>query len=64
MLSEEQFIEEEGCVCPACGSHNLWFGDAHTECGGAFQSMSCEECKAEWTTHYTMTGYIFLETED
>lgn len=57
----EQYAEDNGTRCPCCGGAQLSGGFVEIEAGAASQGISCDDCGAEWTDTYVLTGYRNLE---
>lgn len=57
MLTVEEYIEQEGGVCPFCGSGQLEGGT--TDMGGlrATQNVWCNVCDREWFDEYRLVGF-------
>lgn len=61
-LTSAQYVKQNGLVCPACKTVNVYARD-FTVGGGptAYQNCDCCECGASWTDHYGLTGYDELK---
>lgn len=63
-LSDKQYREASGGVCPYCGSENIEGGSIDIQGKTAQQEVSCLECGAEWNDVYHLAGYNDLKDED
>lgn len=57
-LSNEEFVQNCGMVCPFCGSEDI--EDAGKQLMEGLQvndKMGCPSCGKEWWVIYTLTGY-------
>ena len=61
MLSEQQYIEKRGLICPRCESDDI--GVEHAEFDGdyAWQVTECDKCDLRWIDDYSLTGYTITE---
>ena len=60
-LSEEQiktYIENDS-RCPWCNSSNIFGFQFKFEERLIYQSIECNDCKAEWEDEYTITGISY-----
>lgn len=56
--AEEAYVACKGTHCPSCGSDDLLGAEVTIDCGEATQDIICNECGAEWTDVYKLTGYL------
>lgn len=56
-LSDKEYADVKGTVCPVCGSDDLDGGSVDIDAGTATQEVVCLECLSSWTDVYTLTGY-------
>ncbi len=42
--------------CPFCGSDDILGEHVTIDCGGAYQEVSCIQCKRRWYDTYTLTS--------
>ena len=54
--NEEKYLEEGGTKCLHCDSGEIEGGYVNIEGGEAWQAVTCNDCLAEWTDIYTLTG--------
>ncbi len=58
-LTQEEYVDKMGCLCPICGKgtetdgHELFKQDD----GIAWQSRKCSNCGAKWTDQYELVGF-------
>ena len=58
MLTEKEYVKEEGHQCPKCKTFgNIAGGPFDVEDGKAYQEVWCEECGAFWSDVYKLAGY-------
>jgi transcription elongation factor Elf1 len=50
-----KYIKGDGNKCPKCGSSDIVGDSVEIDAGGAWQSVSCSECEAEWVDIYKLT---------
>lgn len=63
-LSDKQYREASGGVCPCCGSENIEGGSIDIQGRSAYQEVSCLECDASWNDVYHLAGYNDLKNAD
>jgi len=59
MITEQQreeYLKRCGVACPVCLSTNIQGESIDSGAGRATQEMGCNNCNAEWTDVYTLTG--------
>jgi len=56
--TDEQYVAQGGNHCPACGSRDIEGHEVNIDSGYATQECGCNQCDAEWTDTYRLTGYI------
>lgn len=63
-LSQKAYVKASGCICPACRKSNV--SADHPEIDGSvvWVNVSCQDCDAQWTDVYELTGYSNLEVSD
>jgi transposase-like protein len=54
VLTEKQYIEKGGVVCPICESDHIEAGSIDIEGQHAYQSVWCRSCEAEWDDVYEL----------
>jgi len=59
-LTDEEYVAKGGGVCPVCGSDQVEGGSIDVDGPSAAQSVSCNDCNAEWKDIYQLTGYADL----
>lgn len=50
------YVKGGGTRCPYCDSEDVGGKGVHVNVGTAVQDMGCDECGAEWTDAYELTG--------
>lgn len=64
-MTNEEYVEKQGLVCPACGDKDVTATDSPEVNGRyAFQPVCCNTCRAQWTDEYMLVGYSNLEKEN
>ena len=64
-MTENEYVEGRGLKCPLCRSPDVVCGRADFDGDiNICQDVSCRECDASWTDHFTMTGYGELIADD
>jgi DNA-directed RNA polymerase subunit RPC12/RpoP len=61
MLSEQQYIEKMGLICPRCESDKIDVEHAEFDGDYAWQVVECSECSLRWVDDYSLTGYTITE---
>lgn len=56
-MSQRRYVKCGGICCPFCGGGNIEGGPVEIDGGDAWQEITCADCEADWTDHYTLTGY-------
>ena len=57
ILTEEQkkaYIEGNQCICPVCKCDDIEGSSVNIDSGGAWQSVSCNNCNREWVDIYKL----------
>jgi len=57
LLTEEKYVKYSGGICPACRKNTITSDSIEAEGSSAWANCRCSSCGAEWTDHYTLTGY-------
>lgn len=57
MLTNKEYLDECGQVCPHCSSINLSGDHVQIDAGSAWQDITCDDCGKEWQDTYTLTGF-------
>lgn len=61
-LSDAEYVEKGGSICPSCGSANICTTSSmEVDGGSAWQNCKCNDCDAEWNDVYSLKGYDNLE---
>ena len=62
-LTEKEYVNKLGLICPSCQSGDIEAIDSVTvNIGCATQPFMCNVCEATWDDQYTLDGYGNLET--
>ena len=58
---EVDWLYEDHCLCPRCGSDDIDFGQSDGDDDGEAQECECHRCGQEWTATYSrvFTGIYF-----
>ncbi len=57
-LTNEEYVERNGCCCPLCESDNIVaFNDITVEGNILFRRVTCVTCCSDWVEEYTLSGY-------
>lgn len=59
-LTDAEYVAKAGTVCPGCHSEQIEGGSIEVDLGTATQPMTCNDCGAEWTDVYQLTGFSNL----
>ena len=57
LLTDEEYLGEDGSICPSCRSSHINGGPVEIDGAGAYQNISCDECGFEWQDNYKLVGY-------
>jgi hypothetical protein len=64
-LNNKEYLADWGNLCPNCESNNVESVDSmEYDCGSAWQSVGCNDCKSTWTDVYQLSGYEKLEVPE
>jgi len=57
-MNQAQYVRSFGLECPNCGSTNIngWLIEDYGT-SSANRPCDCDDCGAEWTETYELTGY-------
>jgi len=59
-LSEQEYVQRIGQVCPVCESSDIKTrGAVDTDSDYGWQRIECSNCSAEWDDVYKLIGYSF-----
>ena len=61
LISQKEYVDYKGSICPNCRSHNISAGDRESDCDTIWVNVECSNCGAYWTEYYTLSGYDNLE---
>ena len=61
MLSDAEYVEKVGTVCPKCQGDDITGGSVTIDGGGANQHIYCGNCDFEWFDLYRLEGYFNVE---
>lgn len=64
VMSEAEYVEHRGLMCPVCKSENIEAEEVNIDAGTAWQEISCKNCNSRWEDSYTLTGYSNLVRGD
>jgi hypothetical protein len=53
---QDKYLKSGGRGCPLCGGENISAERISADCEYAWAIASCDDCPAEWTDLYTLTG--------
>ena len=58
-MTDKQYVEARGAVCPFCGSEHIYADSApDVDEGECRQSVQCLDCAEQWTDVYRLQGYL------
>lgn len=57
MLTDKEYVEKDGSVCPFCGSTKLEGGHFDAHAGGISQKIKCLSCERIWYDEYQLIGF-------
>lgn len=64
MLTEKEYVENGGMICPVCESGYISsIVPLDYDVGIAWQEIKCNSCGARWTDKYNLVGYSDLEKD-
>ena len=62
-MTNQEYAESGGAVCPCCGSDELEWGDLDAgDNGTVTQRVCCLECEADWLDRFVLAGYTVLDS--
>jgi len=57
-LTEQEYIQELGQVCPICKSSDIRTdGNTDFDADYAWQRVNCKDCNTNWDDVYKLVGY-------
>jgi formate dehydrogenase maturation protein FdhE len=62
-LTQQQYVEHAGCLCPACGAAAACMESLRPQVFGTTDNgywMHCDVCGAQWRAVYTLTRFTDL----
>lgn len=62
-LSEAEYVEKLGAICPLCEADEISAGPVEIEGSCAIQEVSCLACGGNWNDVYALVGYSELRSE-
>ena len=60
-MSEAAYVRAHGGVCPCCRSVAITGDSVEINGDQAFQDVSCDDCQAEWTDQYKLSGFSLAQ---
>jgi len=63
-VSEAQYIEAAGGICPICEANDLYCGPVDIEGRRAIQEITCGACGTNWLDVYELAGYSMVASRD
>lgn len=63
-VSEAQYVEAEGGICPICEGNDLYCGSVDIEGRRAFQEITCQNCGTNWLDVYELGGYSMVASRE
>jgi transposase-like protein len=61
MMTNKEYLNYGGSKCPKCKSENISTGAFNTDSNEAWCSVTCEDCKLEFTELYKLIGFKLEE---
>jgi hypothetical protein len=58
MLSDDEYVQANGNICPKCKKDLVAGGDLIIDGKEAYQDCSCYSCNYEWTDCYKLRGWF------
>ena len=55
ILSSEEYVKEDGRICPHCGDDNIKAWNLEAEGATVYRDVECESCTGEWREVFTLT---------
>jgi len=55
---EAEYVEENGCFCPFCGSRNIEGTNPDITDNGVEVEVECLDCEESWTDYYKLAGIV------
>ncbi|KZX57968.1 hypothetical protein A3709_20365 [Halioglobus sp. HI00S01] len=59
-ITEDEYGQRQGSVCPVCTSDQIEGGRIEVDGGGAWQPIACNHCGSTWDDDFKLTGYSRL----
>jgi len=62
MLSQKEYVDNNGSICPKCKSDDIIAFEEIEDCGkSAFRNCKCGSCGFLWEDKYDLVGYTHKE---
>lgn len=61
LMPEKEYVRTGGCKCPACGCTDVESSGLDADGPDATEEVWCNACHAQWTGHFTVSGYSGLQ---
>jgi hypothetical protein len=58
LMTQEQYIENEGRKCPKCRSEDITGDPIEVSGGQGWNDCYCNECKYRWQEQWTLIKYV------
>lgn len=64
MMTNKQYMEHKGMVCPMCSSRQVAInGELEVDGDTAWQAVTCTKCNYEWNDVWSLVGFEQPESE-
>ena len=65
MITNKEYVEKKGVVCPVCGSDKIVTTEnVQVDGDGASQNCECHDCFSIWTDEYKLIGFSNVYNKD
>jgi ssDNA-binding Zn-finger/Zn-ribbon topoisomerase 1 len=64
MLTQKEYLEKEGTVCPVCGSNEIRGGEPEFNGPIIYEDVRCTKCEFLWFETYELKSFSIYGQED
>lgn len=60
ILTSDEYIAEEGGICPVCRNKELTYSDLKLSNSMIWRVVKCNNCRSKWEDVFSFSGYAYL----
>jgi len=57
LMTNQEYLDASGNECPFCHGRNIQGREINSDCDYAWRTVDCDDCDAQWTENFKMTGF-------